>query len=107
MTVNAFGHPFHIHVNPFQVSRIIKNSTNEDVSEIGDPDEPQYANLKGVWKDTLFVREGYTAYVQIRYRRYVGDFVHCHILDHEDQGMMQNIRIAVPDGQGGTVSGHH
>jgi hypothetical protein len=35
-------------------------------------------------------------------RRYIGDFVlHCHILDHEDQGMMQNIRIALPDGKGG------
>lgn len=107
-TVNAFGHPFHIHVNPFQISRIIKDSTNQDVSETDDPDEPQYANLKGVWKDTLFVRQGYTAYVRTRYRRYVGDFVlHCHILDHEDKGMMQNIRIAVPDGKGGTVSGHH
>lgn len=26
------------------------------------------------------------------YQRSTGDFVlHCHILDHEDQGMMQNI----------------
>jgi FtsP/CotA-like multicopper oxidase with cupredoxin domain len=27
----------------------------------------------------------------------IGEFVlHCHILDHEDQGMMQNISIVVP-----------
>ena len=69
----------------------------------GDAGEPQYANLKGVWKDTLFVRQGYTAFVRTRYQRYIGDFVlHCHILDHEDQGMMQNVRIALPDGSGGS-----
>ncbi|MDE4550515.1 multicopper oxidase domain-containing protein [Sinorhizobium meliloti] len=38
----------------------------------------------------------------------MGEFVlHCHILDHEDQGMMQNVRITLPDGHGGTVTGHH
>jgi L-ascorbate oxidase len=43
------------------------------------------------------------------YQRYIGDFVlHCHILDHEDQGMMQNVRIALPDGSGGIAAlGHH
>ena len=46
----------------------------------------------------------YTVVVRTR----IGDFVlHCHILDHEDQGMMQNIRIALPDGAGGVTSGHH
>jgi FtsP/CotA-like multicopper oxidase with cupredoxin domain len=107
-TVNAVGHPFHIHINPFQIVRIIKESTQQDVSSGGDPDEPQYANLKGVWKDTLFVRQGYTAYVRTRYRRYIGDFVlHCHILDHEDKGMMQNVRITLPDGAGGLAPSHH
>jgi L-ascorbate oxidase len=108
-TVNANGHPFHIHVNPFQISRIISDATGQDVSVSGDANEPQYANLKGVWKDTLFVRQGYTAYVRTRYQRYIGDFVlHCHILDHEDQGMMQNIRIGLPNGTGGIVeNGHH
>jgi L-ascorbate oxidase len=106
-TVNAFGHPFHIHVNPFQISRIINDATGEDVSVAGDANESQYANLKGVWKDTLFVRQGYTFYVRTRYRRYIGDFVlHCHILDHEDQGMMQNVRIGVPDDTGGIAEAH-
>jgi len=77
--------------------------------------DPQYPGLKGVWKDTLFVKNVgggtagvYTVVVRTRYERYIGDFVlHCHILDHEDQGMMQNIRIALPDGHGGVTSGHH
>ncbi len=71
--------------------------------------------MKGVWKDTLLVKNfgggpssQYTIVVRTRYQRYIGDFVlHCHILDHEDQGMMQNIRIAVPDGKGGVASSHH
>jgi L-ascorbate oxidase len=106
-TVNAFGHPFHIHVNPFQISRIINNATGQDVSETGDARAPQYANMKGVWKDTIFVRLGYTVYVRTRYQRYIGDFVlHCHILEHEDKGMMQNVRIGIPDGEGGIAGGH-
>ena len=37
-----------------------------------------------------------------------GDFVlHCHILDHEDQGMMQNVRISLPNASGGASKGHH
>jgi FtsP/CotA-like multicopper oxidase with cupredoxin domain len=68
-----------------------------------------------VWKDTLFVKnlargqaEQYTLVIRTRYERYIGDFVlHCHILDHEDQGVMQNIRIALPNGRGGVAYGHH
>jgi L-ascorbate oxidase len=73
--------------------------------------------LKGVWKDTLWVKNlissdnlpgQYTLVVRTRYQRYIGDFVlHCHILDHEDQGMMQNVRIALPDGKGNTSQSHH
>jgi L-ascorbate oxidase len=106
-TSPAVGHPFHIHVNPFQIMAI-RNPEGADVSVAGEADDPQYANLKGVWRDTLFVKPGYHAIVRSRYQRYIGDFVlHCHILDHEDQGMMQNVRIALPDGQGGVVTGGH
>ncbi len=101
------GHPFHIHVNPFQIMAI-RNPAGVDVSVNGEANDPQYANLKGVWRDTLFVKPGYHAITRSRYQRYIGDFVlHCHILDHEDQGMMQNIRIALPDGQGGIAAGGH
>ncbi|MBK8208615.1 MAG: multicopper oxidase domain-containing protein [Rhodospirillales bacterium] len=114
------GHPFHIHINPFQVVRI-NDPQGRDVSALdaiddaggGTPD-PQYPGLKGVWKDTLWVKSLippatppggiYTAVVRTRYQRYIGEYVlHCHILDHEDRGMMQNVRIDVPDGGGGTV----
>ena len=68
----------------------------------------QYARMKGVWKDTVIVQDDVTVTVRTQYRRYVGDFVlHCHILDHEDRGMMQRVRILLPNGQGGhEESGH-
>jgi FtsP/CotA-like multicopper oxidase with cupredoxin domain len=115
-------------VNPFQIVKIIAPDGKTDVSAPGAVDnfardgndnpvvDTQYPGLKGVWKDTLFVKNvplgggksgQYTVVVRTRYERYIGDFVlHYHILDHEDQGMMENVRIALPDGQGG-VAAHH
>ncbi len=127
MKSNFVSHPYHIHVNPFQIVKIIAPDGKTDVSAPGAVDnfgkdsngnpviDPQYPGLKGVWKDTLLVKNlgagpagQYTITMRTRYQRYIGDFVlHCHILDHEDQGMMQNIRIAVPDGRGGVAASHH
>jgi FtsP/CotA-like multicopper oxidase with cupredoxin domain len=92
------GHPFHIHVNPFQIAEIL-NEMGKDVSVTGEPEKSdmQYANLKGTWKDTIFVKEGYKVVIRTRYKRFTGQFVlHCHILNHEDQGMMENVRIVDP-----------
>ena len=71
-----------------------------------------------MWKDTLWVKSlipnvdypkgVYTLVIRTRYQRYIGEYVlHCHILDHEDQGMMQNVQINLPDGQGGTAAHVH
>jgi FtsP/CotA-like multicopper oxidase with cupredoxin domain len=108
-TLTSFfaGHPFHIHVNPFQIVEVL-NADGVDVSGPGDPNASQYANLKGMWKDTLFVEQSHIIKLRTRYQRYIGEYVlHCHILDHEDQGMMQNVRIAIPDGRGGVTAAHH
>lgn len=121
LTSGSIGHPFHIHVNPFQIVQIYKPPPPGSKKPVGDPVvdakgrctdfdskgnlDPQYCDQIGVWRDTLFVKNpaldftgltrGYTIIMRTRYQRYIGDFVlHCHILDHEDQGMMQNIRIA-------------
>ncbi|HYW17496.1 MAG TPA: multicopper oxidase family protein [Allosphingosinicella sp.] len=108
LTSNLSGHPFHIHVNPFEVVRIVKDSNpNVDVSAPGanDGGDPQYPGLRGVFKDTLWIKQGYTATVRTRYQRYIGEFVlHCHILDHEDQGMMQNVAIVLPGGTPASVN---
>lgn len=123
------SHPFHIHVNPFQIVSITDPS-GKDVSLPGAVDnagpggpDPQYPGLKGVWKDTLWIKDlisnpadfpgklatsMYTIKVRTRYQRYIGEFVlHCHILDHEDQGMMQNVEIRIPDGAGGITMNSH
>jgi L-ascorbate oxidase len=111
LTSNRAGHPFHIHVNPFEIVSIVNdNNPNVDVSAPGafDGGDPQYVGLKGMWKDTLWVKPGYTVKVRTRYERYIGDFVlHCHILDHEDEGMMQNVAIALPGGSPASVNAPH
>ncbi len=120
LTSDFVSHPFHIHVNPFQIVEILDPSGrdvsgDDAVDDAGGTVDPQYRGLKGTWKDTLWVKNTtskpdgkYTLVVRTRYQRYIGDFVlHCHILDHEDQGMMQNIRISIPDGAGGVAKSHH
>ncbi len=75
---DAGAHPFHIHVNAFQVDRM-------------EPDGKKHR----IWKDTWYVDpdDGKTV-ILTRYEDFPGDFVlHCHILDHEDMGMMQKVSI--------------
>ena len=81
----VFTHPFHIHVNPFEVER----------EEPGPDGKMRRAK---VWKDTISLRGGGNPrpiIIRSRYRTFEGDFViHCHILGHEDMGMMQRVRIS-------------
>jgi L-ascorbate oxidase len=98
------NHPFHIHVNPFQIISITKT----DLDMPDNPDAAQYQDLVGTWRDTLLVIKGYTLQVATRYERYIGEYVmHCHILEHEDQGMMQNVKVVPPNGTGGPSTGAH
>ena len=70
-------HPFHIHVNPFQSTR-----TGPD------------GNDEIVWRDTLLITQDHSQRLLMRYKDYTGTFVmHCHILGHEDQGMMELVEI--------------
>jgi FtsP/CotA-like multicopper oxidase with cupredoxin domain len=72
------GHPLHIHVNAFQVTQI--------GDEIVDPP---------VYKDTVWVPKGKTVKILVPFERFTGKSVyHCHILIHEDTGMMQNFIIS-------------
>lgn len=87
-TLQAVNNPhvFHIHVNPFQVRRV----------------GPQ-GQLQWVWKDTQFIPASSTklseqVIVYSRYTDYIGQYVlHCHILDHEDLGMMEVVEIVGED----------
>lgn len=84
-SVNSVGpvpHPFHIHVNPFEIVRI-EDASGRNLLRHGP-----------VWRDTIILRPGQNVIFRTRYERFTGDFVqHCHILDHEDQGMMELVRI--------------
>ncbi|MBV8367442.1 MAG: multicopper oxidase domain-containing protein [Candidatus Eremiobacteraeota bacterium] len=103
-------HIFHIHINPFEVIDVRKAGKNGGPSvsifnsdgtckpEIvgGDAQSlaEQYCGMYHVFRDTLFIENGYEITLRTRYDRYVGEFVlHCHILDHEDAGMMTNVEI--------------
>jgi len=75
--VPPLPHVFHIHVNPFQVQRTGPNG------------QPQW-----VWKDTQLVPAGGQVNVYTQYTDFTGQFVmHCHILDHEDLGMMEVVEV--------------
>jgi FtsP/CotA-like multicopper oxidase with cupredoxin domain len=105
LTSKFVNHPFHIHVNPFQIERILNPKGQPIIDQNGacvdkDPQgnlDLQYCDQIGVFRDTLLVKQDYKITMRTRYDTFVGKFVlHCHILDHEDQGMMQNVVIAAP-----------
>jgi FtsP/CotA-like multicopper oxidase with cupredoxin domain len=109
LTSEGEPHIFHIHVNPFEVTDVMQQDMNGNWISIFKPDGTcnappdsqglvnQYCGLYHVFRDTLFIENGYRIIVRTHYDRYIGEFViHCHILDHEDSGMMLNINL-VPD----------
>lgn len=55
------GHPHHIHVNPFQIIEVL-DPGGKDVSAPGAVDDftdeidSQFSGMKGVWKDTIWVK---------------------------------------------------
>jgi FtsP/CotA-like multicopper oxidase with cupredoxin domain/peroxiredoxin len=79
ITSKEDNHPFHLHVNPFEV--------------IGrDPHTGKI--VERVWRDTILVAPDKPVTIRARYLDFPGTTVfHCHNLAHEDQGMMQNIAM--------------
>jgi FtsP/CotA-like multicopper oxidase with cupredoxin domain len=70
---SPMDHPFHIHVWPFEIV-----------------DGPATAG----WKDTVNVPAKSSVDIRIRFADFAGRTVyHCHILDHEDLGMMGIIEV--------------
>jgi FtsP/CotA-like multicopper oxidase with cupredoxin domain len=73
----GMDHPFHLHGFQFQV-----------LDRDGVP-EPFRA-----WKDMLNIPKHSTARIIVRYDDYPGKWMfHCHILDHEDHGMMGVLEV--------------
>ena len=141
---NDKSHPFHIHINPFQVVEVFEPNRPEAIT----PGNPCYVNPNDpatfkpcrsqqpqapfVWWDTFAIPTGQqiditqrctdpkkvqtcpvqlqpytqctagtcTEYIpgwfkmRTRFADFTGDYVlHCHILIHEDRGMMQLIEV--------------
>ena len=78
-------HLYHQHVNPFQILQIqrLAGSTYPAV-------DPDFFRI-GEWRDTVQQISEPLTYLWLRTRPQVYDGIvvmHCHILDHEDMGMM-------------------
>lgn len=74
-------HPFHIHGGQFQV---IERSLFGEVTP-----EPYLA-----WRDTLNLLPGESATIRMRIDEPGKRMFHCHILEHEDLGMMANLMVS-------------
>lgn len=68
-------HPMHLHTNLFQV-----------LEPGGTPER--------AWRDILLVKANSTGRFRVQFRDFTGKAVqHCHILDHEDLGMMATVLV--------------
>jgi len=79
------AHPIHVHGRQFRVlDRTGGRATNalrEGIVDAG-------------WRDTVLVLPGETVRVQVTFTDHAGLYLyHCHILEHEDMGMMRNFRV--------------
>ncbi|SFQ71468.1 Multicopper oxidase with three cupredoxin domains (includes cell division protein FtsP and spore coat protein CotA) [Amycolatopsis arida] len=87
---DVFQHPIHIHVNPFQVT---------DVRGIPPGDTSWAPPDPTVWWDTFRLppRGRFTLRTHFRPDLTGKTVFHCHILPHEDNGMMGNLLITPPE----------
>ena len=94
---NAAGtpHSFHVHDVRFRV-----------VEYAGEPPPP---HLRG-FKDTVYVPPGKTVRFVVRFSDYADPdlpyMFHCHVLQHEDRGMMGQFVVVEPGGRAGSPPGH-
>lgn len=91
------AHPFHIHINPFQVVEILNPAVSKNPVKLPQP---------WVWWDNFAIPPAavppdgdgtqVSGYVKMmtRFVDFAGVYVlHCHILGHEDRGMMQLVQV--------------
>ncbi|MEM7143254.1 MAG: multicopper oxidase domain-containing protein, partial [Actinomycetota bacterium] len=75
-------HAFHVHQTQFQILEIN-----------GEPPPPEERG----WEDTVFVSEGREVVVAAKFNTYTNPDVpymfHCHILPHEERGMMGQFQV--------------
>lgn len=81
--VNPTGmdHPFHVHGIQFQVIERVRGGVTEPAPYLA-------------WKDTVNVARGETVRFNVRQDQAGLRMYHCHILEHEDEGMMGVLAVA-------------
>jgi FtsP/CotA-like multicopper oxidase with cupredoxin domain len=78
------AHPFHIHINPFQVTEILLPPSTTPIK----------LPAPWIWWDNIAIPPGGYIKFLSRFVDYTGMYVlHCHILGHEDRGMMQMVQV--------------
>jgi len=87
------SHPMHVHGDSFQV--LSRNGSFDNV----------LANERG-WLDVVVVKPGDTVQIIKRFEDFSDSdapyMFHCHILDHEDAGMMQQFIVVEPGSMANT-----
>ena len=87
-------HPFHIHGFQYQVLER-KNSPEQQKTLAVNAQGLAVTDLG--WKDTVLVWPGESVCIAIDFsHNFYGNQVymlHCHNLEHEDQGMMLNLKV--------------
>ena len=86
IATSAVDHPFHIHQNPVWQMRMDVPDENGDMVNV--LSEPRWADVVDL------PRNGGRVVFRSRFMDFEGEYVnHCHILLHEDNGMMQRIMV--------------
>ena len=90
----SMPHPFHIHGFQYQV--LERRGSPEQQKKLAVNTQGLAATDLG-WKDTVLVWPGESVCIAIDFSHpFGGDqvyMIHCHNLEHEDQGMMLNLKV--------------
>jgi FtsP/CotA-like multicopper oxidase with cupredoxin domain len=82
-------HSMHVHGLQF---RVIGRSVSRQFA--GDYDTVKAGLVDEGWKDTVLVMPGERVRILLRFADHTGLFLyHCHMLEHEDTGLMRNYRV--------------
>jgi blue copper oxidase len=97
----SMPHPMHLHGFRFRV--LERENSPGQVAETAVDEKGRAATDLG-WKDTVLVWPGETVRIAIEFSHDFEDeqvyLFHCHILEHEDAGMMINCKVVDPPGYG-------
>ncbi len=102
---SSISHPMHMHSLFFQVldHQPLKAKGSTYVPD-GDPLQPTRAEAG--WKDTVAVAPFEAVRVAAHFEDFPGRFAyHCHLLEHEDHGMMRQFEAIVVCGDGALARG--